>query len=147
MPKGQKVNSATLRKFNWRIGGVDTSKVCNGDPFGGIKNCLKQEACAPSSGGCEYLGKSWYFAKVAWLIDKLQSIVELMPQDLFMAVSMLVSAALAIVSRDALTRIWVSVETPTTFATPLDRVARAVCRMRSKSQKAHRAVFGQSQWK
>jgi hypothetical protein len=44
----------SLRKFNWRMRGIDTSKVCQNDgPFPGIKDCLWREGCAPSSGGCK----------------------------------------------------------------------------------------------
>ncbi|KAM0697939.1 hypothetical protein Q7P36_002793 [Cladosporium allicinum] len=50
---GEKINSGTLRKFNWRMRGIDTGKVCadGNDAFGGIKSCLGQEACAASGGG------------------------------------------------------------------------------------------------
>lgn len=34
--------------------GVDTDRICSGDPFGGIKDCLWNEGCGPSGGGCEY---------------------------------------------------------------------------------------------
>jgi hypothetical protein len=54
LSKGEKINSGTLCKFNWRMRGIDTDKVCAGDAFGGIKNCLGQEACAASGGGCKW---------------------------------------------------------------------------------------------
>ena len=51
---GEKINMGSLRKFNWRMRGIDTDKVCQNDgPFPGIKDCLWREGCAPSSGGCK----------------------------------------------------------------------------------------------
>ncbi|KAM0708224.1 hypothetical protein Q7P35_004874 [Cladosporium inversicolor] len=51
---GEKINSGSLRKFKFRMRSVDTNRICSGDPFGGINDCLWNEGCGPSGGGCEY---------------------------------------------------------------------------------------------
>lgn len=41
--------------------GVDTDRICSGDPFGAIKDCLWNERCGPSGGGCEYSDRTCGF--------------------------------------------------------------------------------------
>ena len=60
---GRKINSGSLRKYEWRIRGVDTDYWCSRSynpldedkhPWYTINACLRTYGCAPSSGGSKF---------------------------------------------------------------------------------------------